>query len=163
MDKQTIMTAAALAVAAVAILLALSSHRQLARSRRSLLLLQGTFEGKTLIDAVSTFAGRMRGLEADLEQTKIRQRELIERLAHSNRNVGIVRFDAFEDMGGLMSFSAAFLDDHQTGIVITAINGRTEARIYAKAIEEGRSSHNLSPEEQRALIEALGGQTKVSR
>ena len=105
----------------------------------------------------------MRGLEADLEQTKIRQQELIERLAHSNRNVGIVRFDAFEDMGGLMSFSAAFLDDHQTGIVITAINRRTEARIYAKAIEEGRSSHNLSPEEQRALIEALGGQTKVSR
>lgn len=163
MDKQTIMTAAALAVAVVAILLALSSHRQLARSRRSLLLLQGTFEGRTLIDAVSTFAGQVRGLEADLEQTKVRQQELIERLAHSNRHVGIVRFDAFEDMGGLMSFSAAFLDDHQTGIVITAINGRTEARVYAKAIEEGRSSHNLSPEEQRALIDALGGETKVSR
>ncbi|HEY8200169.1 MAG TPA: DUF4446 family protein [Actinomycetota bacterium] len=162
MDKQTIMTTAALAVAAVAILLALSSHRQLARSRRSLLMLQGTFEGRTLIDAVSSFAGQVRGLEADLEQTKIRQQELIERLASSKRNVGIVRFDAFEDMGGLMSFSAAFLDDHQTGIVITAINGRTEGRIYAKAIEEGRSSHNLSPEEQRALIDALGGQAKVS-
>jgi hypothetical protein len=162
-DKLTIMTVAALAVAVLAILLALSSHRQLVRSRRSLLMLQGTFEGNTLIDAVSTFAGQVRSLEADLERTKIRQQELIERLASSNRNVGIVRFDAFEDMGGLMSFSAAFLDDHQTGIVITAINGRTEARVYAKAVEEGRSSHNLSPEEQRALAEALGRQTKVPR
>ncbi len=158
-----VMTGAALAVAVVAMLLALSSHRQLVRSRRSLLMLQGTFEGKTLIDAVSTFAGQVRSLEADLERTKIRQQELIERLASSNRNVGIVRFDAFEDMGGLMSFSAAFLDDHQTGIVITAINGRTEARVYAKAIEEGRSSHNLSPEELRALVEALGPQAKVPR
>lgn len=163
MDRQTIMTGVALAVAVVAVLLALSSHRQLARTRRSLLMLQGTFEGRTLIDAVSTFAGQVRNLEGDLERTRIRQQELAEHLARSNRNVGIVRFDAFEDMGGLMSFSAAFLDDHQTGIVITAINGRTEARVYAKAVEEGRSSHNLSPEEQRALAEALGGQAKVTR
>jgi uncharacterized protein DUF4446 len=162
-DRQTIMTAAALAVAVIAILLALSSHRQLVRARRSLLMLQGTFEGRTLIDAVSTFAGQVRSLEGDLERTRIRQQELTERLASSNRNVGIVRFDAFEDMGGLMSFSAAFLDDHQTGIVITAINGRTEARVYAKAVEEGRSSHNLSPEEQRALAEALGRQAEVPR
>jgi hypothetical protein len=162
-DRQTIMTGVAIAVALVAVLLALSSRRQLARTRRSLLMLQGTFEGRTLIDAVSTFAGQVRTLEGDLERTRIRQQELAERLASSNRNVGIVRFDAFEDMGGLMSFSAAFLDDHQTGIVITAINGRTEARVYAKAIEEGRSSHNLSPEEQRALAEALGNQAKVTR
>lgn len=157
------MTGVAIAVAVVAVLLALSSRRQLARTRRSLLMLQGTFEGRTLIDAVSTFAGQVRILEEDLERTRIRQQELAERLASSNRNVGIVRFDAFEDMGGLMSFSAAFLDDHQTGIVVTAINGRTEARVYAKAVEEGRSSHNLSPEEQRALAEALGKQAKVTR
>ncbi len=157
------MTGVAIAVALVAVLLALSSRRQLARTRRSLLMLQGTFEGRTLIDAVSTFAGQVRMIEEDLERTRIRQQELAERLASSNRNVGIVRFDAFEDMGGLMSFSAAFLDDHQTGVVITAINGRTEARVYAKGVEEGRSSHNLSPEEQRALAEALGKQAKVTR
>ena len=157
------MTGVAIAVAVIAFLLALSSRRQLTRARRSLLMLQGTFEGRTLIDAVSTFAGQVRTLQGDLERTTIRQQELAERLASSNRNVGIVRFDAFEDMGGLMSFSAAFLDDHQTGIVITAINGRTEARVYAKAVEEGRSSHNLSPEEQRALAEALGKQANATR
>jgi hypothetical protein len=162
-ENQTVVALAALGVAVVAALLALSSHRQIARARRSLVLLQGSFDGRTLVDAVATFAGQLREVESDLERTKVRQQELIERLANSKRNVGIVRFDAFEDMGGLMSFSAAFLDDHQNGIVVTAINGRTEARVYAKAIEEGRSNHNLSAEEQRALAEALGRRSKVAR
>jgi hypothetical protein len=156
LDNQTVLAVAALSVAVLAAILALSSHRQMARARRSLALLQGSFDGRTLVDAVATFAGQLREVEVDLERTKARQQEVIERLANSKRNVGIVRFDAFEDMGGLMSFSAAFLDDHGSGIVVTAINGRTEARVYAKAIDEGRSNHNLSPEEQRALAEALG-------
>ena len=163
MDETTILAITALAVALLAALLALNANRQLARARRSLVLLQGSFEGRTIVDAVAAFAGHLRDVEGDLERTKVRQQELIERLADSKRNVGIVRFDAFEDMGGLMSFSAAFLDDHGTGIVVTAINGRTEARVYAKAIDEGRSNHNLSPEEQRALAEALGRRPKVAR
>lgn len=163
MDNQTIIALAALGVALIACLLALNARSQMAKARRSLALLQGSFEGRTLIDAVATFAGQVRALDGDLQQTKARQQDLIARLAASKGNVGIVRFDAFEDMGGLMSFSAAFLDDHQSGLVITAINGRTEARVYAKAIEEGRSNHNLSPEEQAALAEALGRRAKAAR
>lgn len=163
MDNVSLMAAAALAVALLAALLAMSSHRQMARARRSLLLLQGSFDGRTLVDAVATFAGQLRELEGDVERTKVRQQELFDKLAVSKRNLGVVRFDAFEDMGGLMSFSAALLDDHGTGMVVTAINGRTEARVYAKAIEEGRSNHNLSPEEQRAIADALGRRAKVAR
>ena len=163
MDTQTLIAAAALAVALVACLLALNARSQMNKARRSLVLLQGSFEGRTLIDAVATFASQVKSVESDLEQTKARQQELIERLAASKRNVGIVRFDAFEDMGGLMSFSAAFLDDHRNGIVITAINGRTEARVYAKAIDDGRSNHNLSPEELAALAEAFGHRPRAAR
>jgi hypothetical protein len=66
-----------------------------------------------------------------------------------------VRYDAFEDMGGQMSFSAALLDDFGNGVVVTAINGRTEARTYAKVVENGGSGHNLSPEEQEAISGAM--------
>jgi hypothetical protein len=65
--------------------------------------------------------------------------------------VAVHRYDAFEDMGGKLSFSAAFLDAHGTGVVISCINGRMEARTYAKPVEQGRSSYNLSPEEQEAI------------
>ncbi|MDX1657686.1 MAG: DUF4446 family protein [Nitriliruptorales bacterium] len=73
--------------------------------------------------------------------------------------VGLVRYDAFEDMGGALSFSAAMLDEDGHGVVISAINGRSETRAYAKAVRNGQSEHNLSTEEQAAIEEALSGPT----
>lgn len=70
----------------------------------------------------------------------------------------LVRYDAFEDMGGRLSFSAALLDDHGDGLVITSINGRTETRTYAKPIVNLRSEHNLSDEERAAIAGAAGSQ-----
>jgi hypothetical protein len=67
-----------------------------------------------------------------------------------------VRYDAFGDMGGRMSFTAALLDDSGDGLVITSINGRTEARAYAKGVKQGTSDQSLSPEETEAISLALG-------
>jgi hypothetical protein len=67
------------------------------------------------------------------------------------RHIGVVRYDAFQDMGGRMSFSAALYDDNGDGIVISSINGRTETRTYAKSLIDLRSDHTLSPEEQQAI------------
>lgn len=71
--------------------------------------------------------------------------------------VGVVRYDAFEDMGGALSFSAALLDGNGDGVVFSGINGRTEGRTYAKPIADGRSEFNLSPEESDAIELALSG------
>ena len=70
------------------------------------------------------------------------------------RHVGMVRYDAFGDMGGRLSFSAALFDDNGNGIVLSSINGRSETRTYAKPLVELRSDHTLSPEEQDAIKEA---------
>jgi hypothetical protein len=67
------------------------------------------------------------------------------------RNVAVVRYDAFGDMGGRLSFSAALLDDQGDGLVISSINGRSETRTYAKALVGLRSEQNLSPEEAQAI------------
>ncbi|MHB8510725.1 MAG: DUF4446 family protein [Actinomycetota bacterium] len=72
------------------------------------------------------------------------------------QNVGLVRFDAFEDMGGRLSFCAAMLDIDGNGLVITSINGRAETRMYAKPVERGVSKYHLSDEEQAAIRRALG-------
>jgi hypothetical protein len=73
------------------------------------------------------------------------------------RHVAIVRYDAFGDMGGKLSFSAALYDDNGDGLVISSINGRSETRSYAKALTNLRSDQRLSPEEEDAIIEARGG------
>ena len=50
------------------------------------------------------------------------------------RHVAVVRYDAFADMGGRLSFSAALYDDSGDGFVLSSINGRSETRTYAKAL-----------------------------
>ena len=67
------------------------------------------------------------------------------------RHVSVIRYDAFGDMGGRLSFSAALLDDHGDGLVISSINGWSETRTYAKGLVGLRSEHTLSPEEQEAI------------
>jgi hypothetical protein len=76
-------------------------------------------------------------------------------LRASIRNVGLLRYDAFEDVGGRLSFSCALLDDSGSGLVLTSINGRQETRVYAKPITDGRSPYNLSSEEEEAIRQAL--------
>jgi hypothetical protein len=77
-----------------------------------------------------------------------------EEIATTIRHVALLRYDAFEDVGGRLSFSCALLDDQGTGVVLTSINGRHETRVYAKPIEQGRSGYNLSAEEVETIRRA---------
>jgi uncharacterized protein YlxW (UPF0749 family) len=83
------------------------------------------------------------------------QSRVDDQMAVSLQRVGLVRYDAFEDMGGHLSFSAALLDANGDGLVITSINGRQDTRCYAKPVESWTSGHNLSEEEERAIWLAL--------
>jgi uncharacterized protein DUF4446 len=94
-------------------------------------------------------------LEGAVRKLALGERALGEIAEESIRRVGLVRFDAFEDMGGRLSFSAALLDGHGDGVVITSINGRQDTRCYAKQVRGGTSIHNLSDEERQAIREAL--------
>lgn len=94
-------------------------------------------------------------LEGAVRKLALGERALGEIAEESIRHVGLVRFDAFEDMGGRLSFSAALLDGHGDGVVITSINGRQDTRCYAKHVKGGASTHNLSDEESQAIREAL--------
>ena len=90
------------------------------------------------------------------------EKRLGEAVRSSIRHIGLVRFDAFEDMGGRLSFSAAMLDDNGDGIVITSINGRQDTRCYAKTVLRGTSVHNLSDEEEQAIREAMSGRREIA-
>lgn len=82
-------------------------------------------------------------------------RALREGLATALRHVSVVRYDAFDDIGGKQSFTAAILDDHGDGIVITSLHARTESRTLLKGITAGIGI-DLSPEEQQAVDHATG-------
>lgn len=73
----------------------------------------------------------------------------------SIQKVGVVRFNAFQDTGSDLSFAVALLDSRGDGVVISTIFGRDESRTYAKPIQRGASSYNLSAEELQAVGKAL--------
>ena len=70
------------------------------------------------------------------------------------RHLAVVRYDAFGDMGGHLSWSLALLDDGGHGVVLTSIHGRSEARTYAKNIVGWHCEQQLSPEEDEAISHA---------
>ena len=67
------------------------------------------------------------------------------------KNLAVVRYDAFGELGGGLSWSLALLDDHGNGAVLTSIHGRNEARTYAKSITGWSCDQPLSPEESDAV------------
>ena len=73
------------------------------------------------------------------------------------RDVAVMHYDALEEMSGARSFSLAMLNSHGDGVVITSINGRTESRTYAKAVNRGEADGLLSPEEYRVIRSARLG------
>jgi len=101
------------------------------------------------VEEPETLALQMAGLR---EETIALQ----DAVARAVQLVGIVRFDAFEDLGGMLSFAVAMLDREGSGVVLSSINGRNETRIYAKPVEHGGSRINLSGEEEEAIRRALG-------
>jgi uncharacterized protein YlxW (UPF0749 family) len=75
-------------------------------------------------------------------------------VADSLRHLSVVRYDAFGDVGGHLSWSVALLDDGGNGMVLTSIHGRSEARTYAKTIAGWTCEAQLSPEEDEAITHA---------
>ena len=124
---------------------------RLSHIHRSLALL-GASEGKdTFVDVVARTISEFHDLRddvSDLDRTLTHTRN---ELAQALRHVSVVRYDAFGDLGGRFSFSAAMIDDSGDGIVLTSIHGRTETRTYIKGISGGKSDIELSPEESESL------------
>ena len=70
------------------------------------------------------------------------------------QKVGILKYNAFQEMGGKLSFSMAMLDDKNSGYILTSVHTREGCYTYIKEIIKGESFVVLSEEERRALEEA---------
>jgi hypothetical protein len=107
--------------------------------------------GMDITGTLSRHDGELAAVRRDLTTVHTNTEHLRELLRSTVSRVGVVRYDAFDDMGGALSFSAALLDEHGDGVVVSAINGRSETRCYAKPIAGYRSEHHLSREEEAAI------------
>ncbi len=152
--------------------------RTLSRLRRSVALLsRGTSGRETILEVAEKHMAASEAVRTDILQLQqdlaAAQREVASGVAAERqdlakavadltgsvatvlRRVALVRFDAFEDLGGRLSFSLALLDDGGSGITLTSIASTSDTRLYAKSLTGGVGEHALSPEEEQAVKAAL--------
>jgi hypothetical protein len=98
-----------------------------------------------------TSGRRAADLPTDVEGLRGEVHALRTEAAQAMRHLAVVRYDAFGDMGGHLSWSLALLDDGGDGVVLTSIHGRSEARTYAKNVTGWSCEQPLSPEEEEAV------------
>ena len=112
-------------------------------------------DGKTLEESMKE---RFADAEAILKFTKQNRqdiREINRKLEHSYQKLGIVKYDAFNEMGGKLSFALAMLDGNDSGWVINAMHSREGCYTYVKEIVKGESYVELAEEEAEALDKAI--------
>jgi hypothetical protein len=127
--------------------LAIKLHRLL----RSLNKLIGDTHPSDFVEALKSVFERIERICEDVRSLQRLVAELSERQEKCIQHVGIVRFDAFQDVGGEQSFSLAILDARGNGAVITSLFGRHESRCFAKPIIGWRSPMRLTEEEMEAM------------
>jgi hypothetical protein len=150
----------AAAAAVVGLLTSISAHLRIGRLRRGFATLDGS--GKdTVLDAVRRSGEDTAAMRSALDTVRGEVGAARADLADALRHVAVVRYDAFGDMGGRLSFTVALLDDASDGVVLSAIHGRSESRTYAKGVKSGSSEQSLSPEEQQAIELAMRGAGKA--
>ena len=81
---------------------------------------------------------------------------IVGKMKHSFQKVGVVKYDAFNEMGGKLSFSLALLDERDDGIILNAMHSREGCYTYIKEIVKGNAYIVLAEEEARALAIAKG-------
>ncbi len=137
--------------------------RQLSLMRRNVTILKRGAEGASLVEKVASQALQIEGLFRLLDEQAAQKDYLTDVLAGTIQRVAVVRFDAFEDMGGKLSYSVTMLDENGDGAIFTSIYGRNENRTYAKAVRAGQASHVLSREEGESLRRALNAKPPLIR
>ena len=101
------------------------------------------------------FLKKLKVLEERLLKTRKELEDTKGKLKLSLSKVALVRFNPFKEIGSNQSFSVAFLNHHDDGVIITSHFGRETNRVYAKQVIKGKAEHQLSKEEEEALQQAI--------
>ena len=112
-------------------------------------------DGKTLEESMKEKYAEVDTVLKGVKQNRLDIREINRRMEKSYQKLGIVKYDAFNEMGGKLSFAIAMLDNRDNGWIINAMHSREGCYTYVKEIVKGESYVELSEEEAEALDKAI--------
>lgn len=154
-ENIVIVAAAGVAVILILFIMNVVSLTKLSKLNKKYSAFMEGSDGKTLEDTV---VSRFRQID-DLRTNQELQEKDIEALKanilKTYQKFGLVKYDAFNEMGGQLSFSLAMLDKKNNGFLLNTVHNREGSYTYVKEILDGKSEINLSQEEEKALNKAI--------
>ncbi len=160
-DTQGILALGALGVALFALIGCGVLARNVRRLRSAQTLVLGDGSERDLVAHSAALQEAFEALQmylADVASRLDRRLDDVEvALTGAIAHHALVRYDAYNELSGQQSMSIALLDDRHSGVVLTCIHHRDQARVYAKQVHKGEGELELSPEESEAVRVALGG------
>lgn len=118
-------------------------------------------KAESLEEEIGALFNDIGSLKASTEKNRKDIKKIIENLRETYQRVGIVKYDAFKEMGGKLSFSVALLNDNETGFIINSIHSSEGCYVYTKEIVNGECAITLGDEEKKALTLALSAEPYV--
>jgi len=158
-DTQGIIAIAAAAVALLALLGCATLSISVRRLRRAQRVVLGEQQERDVIAHAASMQDSFEALRDYVGEAATRLDGRLAGVEHALRGTishrALVRYDAYNELSGQQSMSIALLDDEQSGIVLSCIHHRDQARVYGKQVRGGRGEIELSPEEAEAVRLAL--------
>lgn len=113
-------------------------------------------DGKSLEQDIAELFEDNKFLKNSTEKNKKDIRTLYKNMESAYQKMGLVKYDAFNQMGGQLSFSLALLDENNNGFIINSVHSTEGCYSYTKEIKLGESAISLGTEEAQALAMAIG-------
>jgi uncharacterized protein DUF4446 len=158
-DTRGIVAIAAAAVAALALLACAWLAVAIRRLRRGQRVVLGDHGQRDLVAHAAGLQDAFEALRAYVDDVAVRLDERLGDVEATLRSTiarrALVRYDAYNELSGKQSVSIALLDDQRSGLVLSCIHHRDQARVYAKQVTDGHGELELSPEEAEAVRIAL--------
>jgi hypothetical protein len=154
-----IVALAAAGVAVIALILASALAFRLRRVRNAQRAVLGDLGARDLVTHAADITEQFRGLHQWVDDVAAKLHDRMDLAEHRLDGTiayrALIRYDAYGEMSGRQSTSIALLDANRSGVVLSSIHHRDQARVYAKQVHNGEGEIELSPEEAEAVRLAL--------
>ncbi len=144
----------------VSLIITFLLYRRMKRFESAYISLQTFMSGQQMEGLLGENKQKVCELEKNYAECLARLTPIESKLRASVGRAELLRFRAFENVGGDLSFAFALLSQDGDGIVLSSIHNRDESRVYAKPVEGGHSPYSLSDEEKEVIAKAMNG-TKI--
>ncbi|HTB70547.1 MAG TPA: DUF4446 family protein [Solirubrobacteraceae bacterium] len=165
-DTQGIVALAAAAVAVIALICCVALLVSIRRIRRAQQLVLGDHGQEDVVAHAARLQDAFEALRAYVDDVALRLDDRLSGVEATLRGTfahrALVRYDAYNELSGQQSVSIALLDDECSGVVLSCIHHRDQARVYAKQVIGGQAELELSPEEAEAVRVALSNRVAPS-